>query len=192
MQRRLREFRQLVWRDCGTGVDVSIMVRLLPRILLRILPGVYTALTVACSGTWGGPTDRTTWHRHAITASYVAAATLSVCDSAGTIWMSHGGRYDRASLTPGHEGWALAESNPLLGREPPRVLIGLAALGAAAGGWALLTADSVPAWIKGIVFGGWIAVEGAVNVANNQHGTGVCGVIGTRSAGFVEREAVRK
>ena len=152
------------------------------------LPGVIIAISVGCSGTWGAPTHpgAPAWHHQTLDTMFVAGVALTACDSAGTIWMSHGGRYDR--ISPLKDNSTLAESDPLLGQAPSRLLLGAAAIGTAVVDWLILRSEVVPGWLKATWLSGVIVVEGTMNVQNNRFGTGVCGVAGTNSAGFVDRK----
>lgn len=136
-------------------------------------------LTAACSGTWGS-SGRST--HHALAAGYGVTTALLACDVAGTVWMSHGGRYDREA---GH-GFRMAETNPLLGHEPdPTLLVGIGVAVATIGG-VLLQSERVPTWAKAAWFGAVGVVE-TYAVAQNAPLVGACGLAGTSETGTVRR-----
>lgn len=160
-------------RLCGAARRIQAMLqRLTPIVLILALTAI-----AGCAGTWGGP-DRP--RAGYVTPLYVASSALVACDAGQTLWMSHGGRYDRMS----RPGYQLAEMNPILGREPSQGLLVGIALANVVGGYAVLKAP-VPDWLKGLWFGAITAVE-SYTVAGNAKWTGACGVVGTRENGFVE------
>jgi hypothetical protein len=142
---------------------------------IRIALTLSLAITAAaCSGTWGE--GRT---RDAVIAGYVASSALVACDISGTLWMSHGGRYDRV-VGGGH----LVEGNQLLGHEPSISLLAGVGVGLIAGGLRLVSSD-LPSWVKLSWFGAVTAVE-SYAVINNLEWVGACGA-GARDAGLAAR-----
>lgn len=150
--------------------------------MIRLLALTIALSTAACAGSWGGPQRGSSLRRSALTAGYVASASLVACDAGQTIWIAHGGRYDRLSRGDG-SGYTLGEMNPLLGTRPePMLLAGIAVVNAV-GGYAILRSDSIPDWLKGVWFGAEVAIE-AYTVANNSRWSGACGAAGTNFYGY--------
>jgi hypothetical protein len=152
----------------------------------KIAAIAFALFLAACTGTWGNPGhSRTT--RTALTVAYATSTTIQACDVGQTLWTSHGGRWDRTS--PDNPRMKLAEMNPLLGHEPSQgVLAGFAVLNAVAG-YVLLEAP-LPAWVKGLWFGGLTAVETTMVVGNFRYG-GACGLANQRDGGFQSAPVAR-
>lgn len=108
----------------------------------------------------------------------IASSGAVACDVSGTIWMSHGGRYDRMS----DRGWQLAEMNPLLGHEPSQVTLAAAGLAVIGVNYVVLRSP-LPTWLKITWFGALGAAE-AYTLAGNARWTGACGVVGTHDGGI--------
>ena len=140
---------------------------------------VLALATAACSGTFGAPSRGT---QRALTAGYVASTALLACDVGGTIWMSHGGRYDREA----GKGFRMVETNPLLGHEPdPTLLFGIG-VALATVGVVVLESERLPTWAKAAWFAG-VGVAETYAVAQNVPLVGACGLTGTGETGFVKR-----
>jgi len=135
-----------------------------------------------CAGTFGATAPerpRTSWFEPRDTAletAWVATSALTACDSAGTIWSTNFGAYNRVTSP----GMVLGERNPmvtaLLGDHPGPaafVVSGLVTIGASYA----VTRAPLPRWVRWTLLGGLGAVESFAVAANARY-AGACGLAG--------------
>lgn len=151
---------------------------------LLVIAIAWICAAAGCAGTFGGEHHWLAPRDSALEVAWGTVTVLAACDTAGTVWTSHGGAYDRQTAP----GKVLMERDPVLtaipgvGERPgPAMLIaGNAALNAANYG---ATRAPVPRWARWAWFGVLAGVE-TFAIASNARYTGACGLAGQRDLRF--------
>jgi hypothetical protein len=165
----------------------ELALRLADRRGVRRIARIIVALLVlgGCAGTFGGgqlaPRDT------ALEIGWGVVTALAACDTAGTVWASHGGAYDRQAAPGTH----LAERDPVLSMIPgvgahpaPSVLIGGNVV--INGLNYLTTRAPVAPWLRWT----WLALAGGLETfaaVSNSRYVGACGIAGQRAMPIAPR-----